>query len=385
MNKLYNTQKDFTTNLSKFIKRVIPNIRKTQINIIPSIIFGIIFSLSSVSSDIARTLKDDFSLVKFDSVTKRIRRLFNNKLFNPYDFYDKIITHVISSYKKKHKDKNVHITIDHMFSNDNYTVFMISMRIGTQGIPLWFRCFENKNDPDAFNEDLLIEGINYVSNLFSNDFNLIFLADRWFNSITLMKHIDNLNHTFYFRLRKNLKLFIYDKKEGHKIWKWPNQLQTYQYHSAFYNCELTEQLYNVNITISKRQGYDEPWIIVTNGDEKKALTNYSYRFGSIECIFKNQKSNGFNLERVVNCSLTAFKALYTLVCFATLFLTIIGADYSKNTKCYKNTKIETHKVYKKKGKVRVMSLFNVGLTLIKLAHNSRQYIRIPFKLILYDI
>ena len=49
-------------------------------------------------------------------------------------------------------------------------------------------------------------------------------------------------------------------------------------------------------------------------------------------------------------------------CTVVLFLTIIGADYSKNTKCYKNEKIVTHKVYKNKGKVRVMSLFRIGLT-----------------------
>lgn len=51
-------------------------------------------------------------------------------------------------------------------------------------------------------------------------------------------------------------------------------------------------------------------------------------------------------------------------------------------KCvFKNIKIATHKYYKTKGKVRVMSLFNVGLTLFKLAVNSLKYIRIPFYMI----
>ena len=52
-----------------------------------------------------------------------------------------------------------------MFSHDNYTVFMISMRIGKQGIPIWFRCFEGKDCPDAFKEELIKEGISYVSNV----------------------------------------------------------------------------------------------------------------------------------------------------------------------------------------------------------------------------
>ena len=54
---------------------------------------------------------------------------------------------------------------------------MITMRIGSQGIPLWFRCFKDKDDPEAFKEELLIEGINYIHHLFSKDFDLIFLAD----------------------------------------------------------------------------------------------------------------------------------------------------------------------------------------------------------------
>ena len=55
--------------------------------------------------------------------------------------------------------------------------------------------------------------------------------------------------------------------------------------------------------------------------------------------------------------------MYTMACTVVLFLTIIGADYSKNTKCCKNKKIVTHIVYKNKGKVRVMSLFKIDLTL----------------------
>ena len=42
-----------------------------------------------------------------------------------------------------------------MYSHDNFTVFMITMRIGKQCIPLWFRCFKGNNDPNAFQEELL--------------------------------------------------------------------------------------------------------------------------------------------------------------------------------------------------------------------------------------
>ena len=76
--------------------------------------------------------------------------------------------------------------------------------------------------------------------------------------------------------------------------------------------------------------------------------------------------------------------MYTLVCFSTLFLTIIGTDYSKNNNCYKNVDLDTHRVVNGI-KIRIKSLFNTGLSLFNRAFNSRVYIRIPFNFILYDI
>lgn len=130
MNKVYNTQEDMTRGFEDFLLAVDPNIRKTQLNIIPYIFHGMIISESLIPLDIAKNLKDDFSLIQIESVVKRIRRLFSNKHFNPYEFYNKIIAYVILNYKLKHNDKRVHIIFDHMFFKDNFTVFMITMRVG---------------------------------------------------------------------------------------------------------------------------------------------------------------------------------------------------------------------------------------------------------------
>ena len=87
-----------------------------------------------------------------------------------------------------------------------------------------------------------MEGISYVSNLFPKDFDLIFLADRWFNSTSLMKHIDDLSHTYILRLKQNIKVLHFDKKEGHKIWKFVYNLPKYKYHAVKYkDIELTEK------------------------------------------------------------------------------------------------------------------------------------------------
>ena len=389
MYKVYNTQEEIASKIKKFLLNVNPNIRKTQLKIIPFISLGMILSESAVASDIAKTLKDDFSLIQHESVIRRIKRLFKSILFNPYKFYDDIIKYIISNYKPKHSDKRIHITFDHMFSHDNYTVFMITMRVGKQGIPLWFRCFKDNDDSNAFDEELLKEGISYVSSLFDSSYKLIFLADRWFNSTTLLQHIESLGHTYCIRLKRNIKVFVYDKKEGHKVWKFLHEITPLKYYSKSFNdILLTDNSYKTNIVISKTIDVSEPWIIVTNGSTGRAIKDYGYRFGSVESLFKNQKSNGFYIESVVKASLDYFTSMYTLICFSTLFLTILGTDYSKNSSCYKNVDITTHKFFYVNGtrvKKRVMSLFNTGLTLFHLAFNSSKYIRIPFSFTLYDI
>ena len=181
-------------------------------------------------------------------------------------------------------------------------------------------------------------------------------------------------------------LIIYDKKEGHKVWKWLNNLTNYEWHSICYDdILLTDDKYCCKLIYSKRNGTNDAWILATNGEYKDAINNYKRRFGGIETLFKNQKSNGFYIESINNASLKSFTTMYTLVCTSVLFLTILGTEYTKNTRCYKNAKIETHKNYKKKGKIRVMSLFQTGLTLFKLAINSFKYTRLPIRFILYDI
>lgn len=76
--------------------------------------------------------------------------------------------------------------------------------------------------------------------------------------------------------------------------------------------------------------------------------------------------------------------MYCIACVGVLLLTIAGASFTKNTKIYKNIKIETHKTFGNK-KIRIMSLFNTGLTLFNIAFNSKRYINFPIRFILYDI
>lgn len=105
-------------------------------------------------------------------------------------------------------------------------------------------------------------------------------------------------------------------------------------------------------------------------------------------ILKNTKSNGFNLEKTKIKKLSAFTGISLIVNIATLFLTILGADYCKN-KCYysKKLKIRDTKKTKSNNIVRVISLFNLGLTIFKKTYTYNSFINFKIKcnFILYDV
>ena len=149
--------------------------------------------------------------------------------------------------------------------------------VGKQGIPIWFKSFKQeyinkevsleKGGTIAFNETLIFEGIKHVSALFGGKFDLIFLGDWWFNSENILKTIASLGHTYCIRLKKNIKIFSYDKKEEHKIWNWLYDLPSHKYHAIVHkDIELYDSKYKTNIVISKYLNTKDPWIIVTNKD-----------------------------------------------------------------------------------------------------------------------
>lgn len=392
MNKFYNNKNEISTNFFKFFKNIDSSLSIPQLNNFVYILSSLLISNSINLDKLALNFNSNS---KLDSTIKRISRfLFNNKL-NLNNTFNLLIKHIFNNFKVKHKDNRVYISFDHMFVKNKFTVFMLSLRIGKQGFPLYFGVFPGKKDKDfgnAFKIKYIKKSLKYVHDLFKsidNDINIVFLADRWFgNLFPLFKYIDKtLKDSFVFRCKSNFKIYYFDKKEGHKIWTTIHDIPIYQYHSAFYkDLEFTKNKYIYNLTISKKDNHSEPWFIISNVEPNKAVKYYSYRFGSIETIFKHQKTNGFNLEKTGLKNLHSFTNLYSLVCIAVAYSICLGTDISKNSKCYKNIGFRQTKKNKNGKLVRIVSLFICGLRLFKLALNSKdKYYRLPFTFKLYDM
>lgn len=129
MSKLYNTQKNIASNLKDFFQEV-SNVSKPQLKMIPYIILGMIEAESVVTTDIVKKLKGDFCHVNPFSTVRRLERFFNNEKFDVYKFYQDIISNVIGRYNPQNKD--IYISIDHMYCRDDFTILLLSMKIDKQ-------------------------------------------------------------------------------------------------------------------------------------------------------------------------------------------------------------------------------------------------------------
>lgn len=129
MSKLYNTQKNIARDLEKYFKKV-TDIKKPQLKLIPYIILGMIEAESVVTNDIVKKLKGNFCHVNPFSTVRRLERFFNNPKFDVYKFYQAIILDVLSKYNPQNKE--IHVSIDHMYCRDDFTMLVFSMKIDKQ-------------------------------------------------------------------------------------------------------------------------------------------------------------------------------------------------------------------------------------------------------------
>ena len=71
-------------------------------------------------------------MIVAESVERRFRRFFKSFSSSAYSFYESFISYVISHFCGGHLDKNIHISFDHMFCKDKFTILLFSLRIGKQ-------------------------------------------------------------------------------------------------------------------------------------------------------------------------------------------------------------------------------------------------------------
>ena len=187
---------------------------------------------------------------------------------------------------------------------------------------------------------------------------------------------------FCFR-SKSLFRFYYYNSDGQLISSHLRDINPSSKTKYLTDVFYTRRLFQTNIVVARNIDTKEPWYLITNDNPSRAIRNYSYRF-SIECIFKSQKSNGFRLESTNTQKESHFISLFTIMCIALLWLTILGVDYVKNKHHY-HLHIRDAKKRKNGSTNRLISFFNLGLTIFNLCYYNSINFVLKFNFVLYDV
>lgn len=386
MNKLYNNIEDVASRMRDFLEDCNTNLTKNHLKVLPYIILGMISSESVVTADIASSMISDNFSNNLDSIQKRIWRFMNNDKIDMTSEFKSIIKKVIQNVSNVKHNKLV-VTLDHMFTKNNFVTLMFTLKIDNQGIPIWFSTERTLNNchceiqkyarKKVFSERFIFNAVDEVIEILKPlNTKITFLADRWFFNLKFLEHIEKRGHYFCVRAKKNsnVKFLLYDKKEKHEIYRKLSYLGSSKYQSKYYEgLELGDMKLKCNISISREiANEDEPWYIVSNIKPNQAIREYKHRFGCIEMFFKSQKTNGFYLESTKTKNLHAFENLYAIACIASLWLNIIAIEYIKNKNHVKNRINIRYNKKNSNGKlIRILSTFKLGLKLFSMVFKSK--------------
>ncbi len=165
---------------------------------------------------------------------------------------------------------------------------------------------------------------------------LLVVADREFASprlaqwLTLTYHVDSV-------LRLKRSVYLRDQEQTVQL---ATLLQHVPPASTQYYRQITVTKasdFLVNVTIRWSEPYDEPLIVVATSDgAEHAVRTYEKRFG-IEPMFKDQKSNGFDIEGTKVTDPKRLETLLIPMALAHIFCTSEGARKERDGEAKKNT------------------------------------------------
>lgn len=129
-----------------------------------------------------------------------------------------------------------------------------------------------------------------------------------------MKYIEEKGAIYCIRVKSRLTFYIHNYGElaGYTKDVAPKEKEEQYFEKVI----IVRHNFATKMAVSKLEGHKEAIYVLTNGNVEEGIKNYSYRFGSIESIFKNQKSNGFRLESTKMKNAQSFKTMFGLMCVA---------------------------------------------------------------------
>lgn len=250
------------------------------------------------------------------SVQRRFSRWLKNERVQERKLYAPLIRQALSEWKVS----KLVLALDTSLLWNRYCLIRIALVYRGRAIPLMWQVKAHKSSSVTHAEYGKL--LYAVATVLPKGVEVLFLADRGFADIRLLKQLKRLK--WHYRIRIKSSFYVYLGKHGRAISFYHLRPGTALFLNYVY---LTHERYGfVHVALGHHQESSELWIIVS--DEPTSVDTfieYGLRF-DIEEGFLDDKSNGFGLESSRIRSAAMLSRLCLVLAIATLYLSAVGTE-----------------------------------------------------------
>ncbi len=224
-----------------------------------------------------------------------------------------------TSLKKSNEKSEIVLSVDFTSDRDDFLILTASILHQGQSIPIYFSMRRYPKKTGMIDQKKMESSFfRALKHLLPKEHTYIVLADRGFGNERTLKLLESLGFQYVVRLNENLNIDDQGKRFNIKDLMHKN----YRLHNVLV-CS-----WNHRLSIVKRTKSEKKWILATNISGKNPGQLYQKRF-SIEKMFKNVKSGGFDLEKLKIEKYDRFKKMLFIACIAYAIM-IFSASFINN-------------------------------------------------------
>lgn len=259
--------------------------------------------------------------VKTESKIKQFKRFLLNKFTNYETCYLPFIGPLLEKMSQKGE---LVFAIDGSTCGKGCMVLMVSLVYKKRAIPIiWLT---RKAKKGHLPEEMHCQLIESLMQIAPPDCRKVLLGDGEFDGIGLQKLLDENGWEYVLRTRKDLLA-----AENEDIFRLRTVGVGRQQHFFIPNLKITQKRYGpVNLLIWHSKKHKEALYLLSNMDFAQQISGYYKKRFTIETLFSDQKTKGFQLHRSkISDPLRLAKLLIT-ACLAYIFLLLIALQGQRN-------------------------------------------------------
>lgn len=207
------------------------------------------------------------------------------------------------------KSQRFIINVDYTSDTDDFLILCASIHFQGQSIPLYFSMRKYPKRSGTYDQKKMeVAFFKALRHALPDEYEYIIVADRGFGHDRVMGILEETNFLYVLRLSENLNVVIDEKASNLKDLPHKNK--------QFPSVKVVK--WDREISVVKRVKQEKHWLLATNLPQPELSQVgklYEGRF-SIEKMFKNQKSGGFDMENLLIKKYDRFKRLLFIGCVA---------------------------------------------------------------------